>query len=192
MLAMKLIVGLGNPGNQYQNTKHNIGFVTIDKIATKLNVELKQKNFNGLYYKDKDVILLKPMTFMNNSGQCVSQVANYFKIKMQDILIIADDIDNPIGKIVIRTKGSSGGQNGLKSIFHYLNTQEISRIKIGIDRPQHSHQVSDYVLSPFLAKHLLTMQQVVDLAANAALEFIKEPIDKVITKYNGRKIITSS
>lgn len=189
---MKLIVGLGNPGSQYQNTKHNIGFVAIDTIATKLNVELKQKNFNGLYYKGNDFILLKPMTYMNNSGECVAQLVNYFKIQLQDILIIADDIDNPIGKMVVRDKGSSGGQNGLKSIFHYLKTQEISRIKIGIDRPQNKYQVSDYVLSPFLAKDRLTMQQVVELAAEAALEFLQEPINKVITKYNGRKIITSN
>ena len=146
---MKLIVGLGNPGLKYENTRHNCGFMVLDKLARDLNVDINQNKFKSLIsvfkYKDEQVILMKPQTYMNLSGEAVVLAVNYYKINMEDILIVHDDLDLPVGKLRIRKQGSGGGQKGMKNIIDLLHTNEISRIRVGIDHDERI-PVVDYVL----------------------------------------------
>ena len=149
---MKLIVGLGNPDKEYEKTRHNVGFMVMDRLADVLNVSIDNKKFKGEYVKFKyhgeDVILLKPMTYMNNSGESVIQVMNYFKIDVDDLLIVYDDMDMPVGKLRLRQSGSAGGHNGVKSVIAHTNTQNFKRIRVGIDKHPHI-KVVDYVLGRF-------------------------------------------
>ncbi|CAI2194040.1 16565_t:CDS:1 [Funneliformis geosporum] len=132
----KLIVGLGNPGAEYQGTRHNLGFQVIDGLATKLNIELKKEKFKGLYtthtYLNQRIILLKPLTYMNNSGECVREFINYFQIASENILVIYDDLTLPLGSFRYREQGSSGGHNGIKNIIECLGTPRFKRLKVGI------------------------------------------------------------
>ena len=154
---MKLIVGLGNPGKEYDKTRHNVGFMVMDRLADVLNVSIDMKKFKGEYaklkYQGEDVILLKPMTYMNNSGESVIQVMNYFKIDVDDLLVIYDDMDMPVGKLRLRKTGSAGGHNGIKNIIAHLNSQDFKRIRVGIDRHKYMN-VADYVLSRLSLIHI--------------------------------------
>ena len=130
---MKLIIGLGNPGKEYENTRHNTGFMVLDRLSEKLNIEMTQNKFKGLYgkskYKGEDVILLKPQTYMNLSGESVRQVMDFFKINQEDILVIYDDLDMPVGKLRLRQSGSAGGHNGIKNIILHTGSQNFNRIR---------------------------------------------------------------
>ena len=149
---MKLIVGLGNPGKEYIETRHNVGFLAIDQFAKEKNIQIKKKKFNGVFYKDKNFIIAKPLTYMNNSGNFVYSITKFFNIKNEDVLIIYDDLNFNIGKMVMKPQGSSGGQNGIKDIILQLGTEKIWRIKIGIGQTKEIHK--DYVLSNFSKKDL--------------------------------------
>jgi PTH1 family peptidyl-tRNA hydrolase len=129
---MKLIVGLGNPGKEYQNTRHNLGFIVVDQLANKLNVELNKKKFNGLFFKTSEYILLKPQTYMNNSGECIVAFLNYFCISLDNLLVIYDDIALPLGKFRYRCQGSDGGHNGMKNIIKLLRSKKFKRLRIGV------------------------------------------------------------
>ena len=134
---MKLIVGLGNPGKEYQNTRHNIGFYFIDSIADSLNLKFKEK-FNGLYVKtilnQEEIMFLKPLSYMNLSGEVVASIVHFYKIEIDDILIISDDLDQEVGKVRLRTHGSCGGHNGLRNIENHLHTDHYKRLRIGIGK----------------------------------------------------------
>lgn len=181
-----LIVGLGNPDKKYKDTRHNCGFMAIDYFAKQHNLELVTNDFFALYTKtklfNKNVILAKPMTYMNNSGIAVSQIKNYFKIDVNNILIIEDDLDLPIGEIKAKPKGESGGHNGLKSIFEYLNTSEIKRIKIGIGKPE--YDVIDYVLSKFTNEEKELIQQAIKKINDGLEIYLKDNFDICMTKIN--------
>lgn len=183
---MKLIIGLGNPGREYEHTRHNVGFMCLSKVVEKLGLDHSKEKFEGKYYKgklnDEDFILLFPLTFMNLSGKAVIKFVEYFKIKPEDILVIFDDMDLPIGKVRIRSKGSSGGQKGMTDIITHLGTQEIARIRIGISRDP-KIPVVNYVLQPF-SKDQTEVYDAIDIASEAAICFINNPIDKVATKFN--------
>ena len=172
---MKLIVGLGNPGKEYENTRHNIGYIFIDSFAKKNNVIIDKNKFNGLYTKfnidNENVILLKPLSFMNLSGTVVKKYVDYFKIDIKDILIINDDLDLPFGKIRLRKSGSSGGHNGLKNIALNLQTEEFKRLKVGISNDK-TIDTKDYVLGTFSKDDLDT------------IESLKVSIDNLLCKYN--------
>src|SRR3954454_20982915 len=129
---MKLIVGLGNPGKEYENTRHNLGFIIINNLAQKLKVELTKKKFNGLYYQTSEYILLKPQTYMNNSGECIVAFLNYFQIPLTNLLVIYDDIALPLGKFRYRCQGSDGGHNGIKNIIELLRSKDFKRLRVGI------------------------------------------------------------
>ena len=129
---MKLIVGLGNPGKEYDNTRHNLGFVVIDQLASNLNIKLNKKKFNGLYCQSTEYILLKPQTYMNNSGECIMAFLNYFNISLTNLLVIYDDISLPIGKFRYRCQGSAGGHNGVKNIIELLGSKNFKRLRVGI------------------------------------------------------------
>ena len=159
---MKLIVGLGNPGKQYEETRHNVGFKVIDELSNRLNIELNETKFKGLFgrgmVRGEKVILLKPMTYMNLSGEAVSGLMRYYDISVSDLLVCYDELDLPVGKIRLRYKGSAGGHNGIKSIISLVGTQEFNRIRIGIDRPQPGSNISDYVLGKFNPEDKILVQ----------------------------------
>ncbi|WP_412032174.1 aminoacyl-tRNA hydrolase [Malacoplasma muris] len=184
-----LIVGLGNPGFEYEMTKHNVGFRTIDKICNKMQVKLDKEKFNGLFTKisyknNKEIILCKPLTYMNLSGECVKNIVNFFKISIDNIIIIYDDIDTNIGLIRVKSKGSSGGQNGMKNIISLLGTENIKRIRIGIGKPTNKN-LANYVLSKFDIKDLAFVEKSIDNASQAAIDFVETSnFDNVISKYN--------
>ena len=184
---MKLIIGLGNPGKEYENTRHNTGFMVLDRLSEKLNIEMTQNKFKGLYgkskYKGEDVILLKPQTYMNLSGESVRQVMDFFKINQEDILVIYDDLDMPVGKLRFRQSGSAGGHNGIKNIIAHLNSQDFKRIRVGIDRHKYMN-VADYVLSRFSKVESEAIEQGIENAANAVLDYLDNDFNHAMNYYN--------
>lgn len=185
---MKVIVGLGNPGRQYADTRHNVGFMTIDKISEQWNIPVQQNKFKALIGEGmvdgQRVILVKPQTYMNLSGESVGELVRFYKLDVADILIIYDDLDLPVGKVRLREKGSAGGHNGIKSLIAHLGTQEFKRIKIGIARPRPGQSVSNYVLEPFSTTDLPAIQQAITHAAEASREWLKQSFLLVMNKYN--------
>lgn len=179
---MKLIVGLGNPGSKYDRTKHNTGFMALDQHLNDKHLTLNKDKFEGKWCKEKlngeDVVFLEPQTYMNESGRSVAQIANFFKIKPEDILIIQDDMDLPIGKIRIRATGKSGGHNGIKSIIRDLGTEKFNRLKIGIRHPEKTSVVS-WVLTPFDSKQ----QKLMDDAFATSIKIIDDFISGKDSQY---------
>lgn len=189
---MKLIVGLGNPGKEYENTRHNAGFKFIDKFAKATNLEFNKEKFNGLYtefnYKGKKVILLKPQKYMNLSGEVVIKFKEFFKINLEDILIICDDLDTELGKIKIKYKGSPGGHNGLKNIENHLHSNEYKRIKIGISSNQ-DHDRIDYVIGKMPKHDLDILEKVTDIAPQILNDYLNISFDNLMNKYNSKEVI---
>lgn len=184
---MKLIVGLGNIGREYENTRHNAGFMVIDKLASKLNVKFDQSKFKAIIgitnINGEKVILMKPTTYMNLSGEAVHECVNFYKINTEDILIIHDDLDLPVGSVRIRMQGSGAGQKGMKNIIDHLHTQHIKRIRMGIGRDK-MIEVCDYVLGKFRNDEAKVFDEACDWASDAAYEFISKPFMEVMNKYN--------
>lgn len=170
---MKLIVGLGNPGPEFNNTPHNVGFATIDKIADYLKVEIKKKRKNGLmcetHIGEEDVILLKPLTFMNSSGDCVYAIAKKYNIAEKDICVILDDVDLTAGLCRARPSGSAGTHNGLRSVTARLGTTEFSRIRIGVDSPSRGSDLAEYVLRKMDPK----TSENVGIGIDKAIQYVK-------------------
>lgn len=188
---MKLVIGLGNPGSQYDKTRHNAGFMAIDRFAEKNNItfslNMKLKGMlASVTINGKKAILLKPMTYMNLSGESVLSVMQYYKIDASDILVISDDLDSRLGRVRLRANGSAGGHNGLKSISHLIKTEEFKRIKIGIDRSD-VISVVDWVLKKFTEDELSIISSSLDIASDAIYDFINE-IDfvKISSKYSSK------
>lgn len=187
-ILMKIIAGLGNPGQKYDKTKHNTGFMTMDHYLDEKDLSLDKDKFEGHWTKQKingeDVILLEPQTYMNESGRSVSQVANFFKVDHEDILIIQDDMDMPIGKIRIRANGKSGGHNGIKSIIRDLGTEKFNRLKIGIRHPKNTTVVS-WVLTPFNDEQQKLMDDAFDTSVKIIDDFIAgRDSQYLMNKYN--------
>lgn len=184
---MKLIVGLGNPGREYEKTRHNSGFMVMDLIAQELHVDININKFKGLYtktnVKGESVILLKPQTFMNLSGESVREVMDYFKIDKEDLLVIYDDLDLPVGKIRLRSKGSAGGQNGVKNIIQHLGSQEFNRIRVGIGKDNRM-PVVDYVLGKVKKEELIDFEEALVDAKNAAIHSIINDFNITMSEYN--------
>lgn len=185
---MKLIVGLGNPGKQYAHTHHNVGFDTIDVLAERWGVAMNQTKFNGIYgtihRPEGKVVLLKPLTYMNLSGESVRPLMDYFDIELEDIIVIYDDLDLEKGKLRLRQKGSAGGHNGIKSLIQHFGTQEFNRIRVGIDRPPTAMKVSDYVLSRFSKEDQSIMQESFTKAADACEYWLGKSFVDVMNKFN--------
>lgn len=177
---MKLVVGLGNPGKQYDNTRHNVGFMVLDKYLGDVNYKSK---FNGEYYERSGVIFLKPQTYMNNSGECVSKFVKYYNIKLEDIMVIQDDLDIEIGKYKFKINSSSGGHNGIKSIIAYLHSDAFFRMKIGILNSK-KDDVVDFVLGKLNKSELEKIDfSNLCLAIDA---FINKGFTYVMNNYNGK------
>ena len=187
---MKMIVGLGNPGKEYENTRHNVGFIVVDDFAKKNNITDFKEKFNGLYAKivtpTDSFILLKPLSYMNLSGTVIKRFASFYKIKPEDIFIIQDDLDLPLGKIKVKYKGSSGGHNGIRNIIENLKTEIFPRLKIGISKDI-TISSRDYVIGKFTDNEKDIIQKILDFSPNIIDDFIHYDIEKVMSKYNGEE-----
>ena len=185
---MKMIVGLGNPGKEYEKTRHNIGFMVIDNYAKDKDIHDFKKKFNGLYtiftHNNESFLLLKPQSFMNLSGIVIQKFASYYKINPEDILVIHDDLDLPVGKIKIKYKGSSGGHNGIKNIIENLKTEVFTRFKIGIGR-DNSISYVDYVVGKFNKNDFETISKIFSFSSLVIDDFLNYDIEKIMSKYNG-------
>lgn len=187
--VVKLIIGLGNPGKPYEHTRHNIGFDVIDELANRWNAPLNQSKFNGMYASvhrpEGKVILLKPLTYMNLSGESVRPLMDYFDIDLEDIIVIYDDLDLETGKLRLRAKGSAGGHNGIKSLIQHLRTQEFNRIRVGVNRPPAGMKVADYVLSKFSKEDQPVVKEAIDKSCDAVEMALKKPFLEVMNQFNG-------
>lgn len=185
---MYLIVGLGNPEQDYSKTRHNMGFDTVNKIATQYGITINKKKFDSLYgegiIEHQKVILLKPQTYMNLSGKAIAQVVNFYKIPMDHICIIYDDMDIDIGKIKIRKKGSSGSHNGMKSVVQELQTEEFARIRVGIGKPKLKEDMINYVIGAIPEEESKVLEEGTSQAAKAMIEILKNGIDMAMNKFN--------
>ena len=185
---MKLIVGLGNIGRTYVNTRHNVGFMALDYILNTLNISLNEYGFDGNFtivnINNQKAIFVEPTTLMNLSGNCVSQIINFFKINSMDLIVVHDDLDLHVGTFKIKTSGSSGGHNGIKDIINKIKTDNFIRFKIGIGRPKNKTNIVDYVLGKFSSQELNDLQN----PLQKCLKFIKlifcTPINKAISQIN--------
>ena len=186
---MYLIVGLGNHEEDYRNTRHNMGFDTINKISEEYNIGVNKKKFKGLcgtgVIEGEKVILLKPQTFMNLSGESVKEVVDFYKIENNDIIIIYDDIDIDLGTIKIRKKGNPGSHNGMKSVVKYLGT-EFPRIRIGIGKPEDGDFIK-YVIGPIPEEEKEILDRSTTLAKDATIEIIKQGVDNAMNKFNKKE-----
>ena len=185
-----LIVGLGNPGKEYTNTRHNCGFRAIDILAEQLGCKIDKSKFQGLYgqtdYNGSRVYLLKPLTFMNLSGRSALQLSAYFNIPPQRIIVLFDDISLPVGRLRVRANGSAGGHNGIKSLISELGSSEFPRVKIGVGgKPEPERDLADWVLSPFSASEEKQLVTALDNAGKAALCIIDNGTADAANRYNG-------
>ncbi len=187
-----LIVGLGNPGKEYEKTRHNCGFRAIDLLAQKLGCKIEKAKFQGLYgqanYGGTKLLLLKPMTYMNLSGQSVLQLSAYFNVPPQRIIVLFDDISLEPGRLRIRNEGSAGGHNGIKSIISQLGSQDFPRVKIGVGAKAHPQQdLADWVLSTFSAAEEKALTSALERAADATLCIVDHGWLEAANRYNGSK-----
>ena len=185
---MYVIVGLGNPGKQYQQTRHNVGFNAIDVLSEKLGIRVDKIKYKavvgeGLYQGGK-VMLVKPQTFMNLSGESVMKIMKYFNLPIENLIVIFDDIDTDLGKLRIRKKGSAGTHNGMRNIIYLLQKDEFPRVRIGIGKPERG-DLKDFVLRKFSQDEKVIISDTISRAAEAALAIIREDVDKAMNQYNG-------
>jgi len=193
---MKFIIGLGNPGGEYSKTKHNIGFSVVKEIAKRAKIIISEDLYGSLLGRGRiageEVTLVLPQTFMNLSGKAVEELfREECADKIDDLIVICDDINLELGKIRIRKRGSSGGQKGLESIIDELGRNDIARLRVGIATDAHKGDITDYVLSPFKRRELRNVSHAVNLAREAALCWLEEGVDIAMTKFNKRRVGTS-
>jgi peptidyl-tRNA hydrolase, PTH1 family len=188
MQAMYLILGLGNPGRRYQYTRHNIGFMVLEKIAAHWNVELKQKSFDALWNRGKiagiDVLLAMPQTYMNLSGNAARRLLAYFKMDISHLIVIHDDLDLPFGKLRLKTGGGDAGHKGLKSITTCLGSADFMRVRMGIGKPSDRIPVEDYVLQRFNPDESAMLQQSIQSAFEAVEEIVTSGMQQAMAKYH--------
>ena len=184
---MKIIVGLGNPGKKYEKTRHNTGFLVIDKVLKKLNIQLDKEKFNASYtiynHKGEKIYFVKPLTYMNNSGEAVSQLMKYYGLEISDLIVIHDDLDLPVGKIRLRMKGSCGGQNGVRNIIDLIGSEEFNRIRIGIGKDKQIDTI-DYVLGKVKKEDLEIYEDSLNRACEAIIYSLDNNFSLVMTKFN--------
>lgn len=184
---MKAIIGLGNPGVEYAESRHNVGFVALDGLVEGLNVGFRAK-YQGLMAEGQilgeRVLFLKPQTYMNLSGRSVRELLNFYKLSGEDCLVLHDDLDLPLGKMRLRTQGSAGGHNGIRSIITELGTEMFWRLKIGVNRPPDQWDTARYVLSPFFPKELTELEEVLDRVEKAVILWVGGQHNKAMNLYN--------
>lgn len=186
---MYVIAGLGNPGAKYEHTRHNAGFDTIDILAKRYNIALRHHRFDGIYGKGKidgeEVILLKPQTYMNLSGDCIQPLCHYYKVDTTtNLIVLSDDISMDVGRLRTRKSGSAGGHNGLKSIIARLGNDNFIRIKIGVGDKKAGEDLADHVLARVGGEDAARLNEIQERAADTAVSIMKDGVDKAINKYN--------
>ncbi|WP_353893350.1 aminoacyl-tRNA hydrolase [Proteinivorax hydrogeniformans] len=187
---MKVVVGLGNPEPKYQLNRHNVGFMAVDNLADKMGLQFtKERKFHSLCaqtnLKGEKIMLVKPLTYMNLSGESVSKIANYFNLNFEDVIVIYDDLDTEVGKFKIKAKGGSGGQKGLQSIIDHLGCKEIPRIKVGIGKPQNGKDVTAHVLGNFTKEECEEISQVLVQVKKSLEDFCNGiGIEQLMSTYN--------
>ena len=184
-----LLIGLGNPGREYRDNRHNFGFMFIDRLIVRLNargMKLQSKAIvTTATYENRKLILAKPQTYMNLSGQSIQGLTHFYKVPMENILVAFDDLDLPFGTIRLRPGGGAGGQKGFASTIEQLGTKDVARLRLGIGRPPGRMDASAYVLQDFSRDEMKVLSEIVDRAADAALEFVKNGLNAAMNKYNG-------
>ena len=185
-----LLVGLGNPGDQYENTRHNVGFMVADELAERHNIPVQRLKFraltNTVTIGDRKVLLMKPVTYMNLSGEAVHEAAAFYKIPPERVLVISDEVALAPGKLRVRRSGSAGGHNGLKNIIAHLGTDQFPRIRLGVgQKPHPDYDMADWVLGKFQGEDKKAVEAAVKKAADAAECLIREGVDKAMNQYNG-------
>lgn len=187
---MKIIAGLGNPGKEYENTKHNVGFLTIDILAEKYDIKVNKIKFKGLIGEGmigtEKVILVKPQTYMNLSGQCIREIVAFYKLDMEDLVVIYDDIDLPMGNLRIRKKGSAGTHNGMRSIIYDLQDDGFPRVRVGIGG-ERKGDLANYVISGFSGDDRKLIEEAIVKAADAVACLVEDGIDRAMVDYNTKK-----
>jgi peptidyl-tRNA hydrolase, PTH1 family len=187
-----IVVGLGNPGTEYESTRHNVGFRVIDALARRLKASLRVGKGEYLFasrsVSGREIVLAKPLTFMNNSGSAVDELLEKYGVPLDELVVVVDDIALPLGSIRVRARGSDGGHNGLASIIYQLNTNEFPRIRCGVQQEMMppKEQMSDFVLSPFETGERETVEAMISKAADAVLEFFVAGIARTMSKFNSR------
>ena len=185
---MKLLVGLGNPGSKYQGTRHNVGFEVVDELARRRRLVFESSPADAVMARERGpnarVILAKPLTFMNLSGRAVSALARYYRIPVADVLIVTDDANLPLGRLRARRGGSEGGHNGLRSVIEALGTEQVARLRVGVDRGDSRRDLADHVLAVFEKSEVETIRSAIDTAADAAELFANEGIEIVMNRFN--------
>lgn len=185
---MYVVVGLGNPGSQYAQTKHNIGFVTVDYFAEQHNIKFNKVKHKAVIgegiMSGEKLMLVKPQTYMNDSGECVMELVNFYKLPLENLIVIYDDIDLPVGKVRIRSSGSSGTHNGMRSIIYLLNRQEFPRIRIGVGKQPEYMDLADYVMTKFSKDEVPLIEEAVKKAALTVEEIVRSGISAAMNKYN--------
>lgn len=186
---MKWIVGLGNPGSNYEKTRHNVGFMMLDALAKRHGIRFGPSKCKALigegFIGSDKVVLIKPMTYMNLSGEAVRAYMDYYKASVEDMIVVYDDLDTEIGKIRLRYQGSAGGHNGIKSIIQHTGTQTFDRIRMGISRPEPGFAVVDYVLSAFPKKEKELLENMIERACDAAEYSLDHTYEQTMAKFNG-------
>lgn len=189
---MYIIAGLGNPEKQYDGTRHNVGFATIDCLSEKYGISLTEKKFRAVYGKgrigEEKVILVKPLTYMNLSGESLGEMTAYFKIDpTRELIVISDDIDQEIGDIRVRPKGSAGGHNGLKNIILHVGTDEFARVRVGVGHKPAGMDLADHVLSHFTASQQKEMKESIERASEAVRVIMEQGTDAAMNRFNHKK-----
>ena len=189
---MKLIVGLGNPGSEYAKTKHNVGWMFVDRMAERIGATGWKEKEKGMVAEGRvgaeKVLLVKPMTYMNNSGECVGPLMRWYKLGPEDVLVVHDDMDIPAGTIRIRKKGSAGGHNGIKSLIAHIGSEKFIRVRIGIGRPLPVRTVINHVLEPFAAEDVPRIAEAIEYLQPAVDCIINEDVDMAMNRYNPKKV----
>lgn len=185
---MYVIVGLGNPGDRYAQTKHNIGFITIDYLAEQHSIKMNKMKHKAIIGEGdmggEKVLLVKPQTFMNLSGQSVMDIVNFYKVPAANLIVIYDDIDLPVGKVRIRPNGSSGTHNGMRNIIYLLRNQEFPRIRIGVGKQPDYMDLADYVMTKFNSEEKSLIEEAIKKSAATVEEIVKSGINNAMNKYN--------
>ncbi len=185
---MKCIIGLGNPGKKYEKTRHNIGFMVIEELENRLSFGLNKHKFKCDYeietFNGEKILFVRPQTFMNLSGEGVKPLLDYYKVEVDHVLVIYDDLDLPVGKIRLRQKGGHGGHNGIRSLIDHLGTKDFKRLRIGIGRPTDRTPVVNYVLQPFSQAERTDVEKAIQKAADACEAWFTKPFDEVINNFN--------
>jgi len=188
---MKVIVGLGNPGSEYARTKHNVGFMFVDALAEKLGIDEWRTKYDALVAEGRlgseKILLVKPLTYMNESGRAVGPLLSWYKLDVQELIVVHDDMDIPAGMIRIRKKGSAGGHNGIKSILYHVGDENFARVRIGIGRPLPGWTVVNHVLAPFSSEDAPKVQEAICYLIPAVECIVTEDVDLAMNRYNPKK-----